>query len=282
MKTIILKSGIGFIVLAMIMVFSCQKEEPAITGSDQEEEATLESVSVGESETDDVLQLADLAEFDLAGNTGGRIAKHFCGTVTRDTVNHQIIIDFGDGCTGPHGRIKSGKIIITYSFEVGDSIPNRIITFENFFINRRGITGTIELRDIAVNDEGNLECTKRLIDLTITFPNGERLTLNGSRTREWIAGAGDNDPTNNIFQLTGSLSGISTKGRSFTSEITEPVIVDWSCAEAGNLARVSGQIGITRLGNFGVRKRIIDYGDGECDNIITIITEKRQYTITVN
>ena len=181
----------------------------------------------------------------------------------------------------PYGRERKGKIIIKYSTEIGDNIANRIITFEDFFVNNKGVSGTIELRDVSVNASGNLQSVKKLIELTISFPNGESMVYNGSRTREWISGAGDDDPTNNVYRITGSVEGKSTNGRSFTHEIVEPIIADWSCAAQGKFARVAGVVEMTRLGGYTNRKRTVDYGDGECDNTIVVTTFRRTYTVTI-
>jgi len=281
MKTKFLKSIYALSLVAGLMLMACDPEDSLRQGSDEEEEQTLESASVAEDATDDALEVAYEIEADLATLEGGRKNTGDCPTVTKDTENKKIIVDFGDGCIGPHGRERSGKIIIAYSGEIGDSIANRIITFENYFVNNKGITGTIELRDIEVNDDGNLQSTKRLLDLTITFPNGESLVFNGSRTREWLSGSGDGNPSNNVYRITGTIQGESTTGRSFTHEITVPIISDWSCAAAGNFARISGRVEMTKLGGYKNRKRIVDYGDGTCDNVITIITIRRTYTVAV-
>ena len=143
-------------------------------------------------------------------------------------------------------------------------------------------THMVELRDVSINANGNLQSTKRLRDLTITFPNGQKVVYNGSRTREWLAGAGDDDPTNNKYKITGTVTGESTTGRSFTQEIVEPIIADWSCAAQGNFARVSGVVEMTKLNGYSVRKRTVYYGDGECDNVITITTFRRTYTVTID
>lgn len=278
MKTKFLKSIYVLALAAGLMLVACN-EDGLRQGSDEEEEQTMEAASVGEEASDDALEIAYEAELELSA--GGRKKVSDCPVVTKDVENKKITVDFGDGCIGPHGRERSGKIIITYSGEIGDSIANRIITFENFFVNNKGVTGTIELRDISINNAGNLQSVKRLIDLTITFPNGESIVFNGDRTREWLSGSGDSDPANNVFRITGSIAGESTTGRSFTHEITVPVISDWSCAAQGNFARISGRVEMTKLGGYKNRKRIVDYGDGECDNIITVITIRRTYTVTV-
>lgn len=270
------------VALAIAVVFSsCDRENELGQGTDEEEEITLQNASVGEEASDDVLEVAYETEVELKNSEGGRRASS-CAEVTNDAVNKIITIDFGDGCVGPHGRERSGKILIKYSSEVGDSIANRIITFENFYVNNKKVEGTIELKDISMNDDGYLQSVKRLIDLKIIFPNGEYIIFNGSRTREWLEGRGDGDASNNKYRITGSMEGISSTGRSFTHEITTPIIADWSCAAEGNFARVSGVVEMTKLGGYVNRKRIVNYGDGTCDNVITITTIRRTYTVTID
>lgn len=281
MKMNFLKSTYGAMMLVGLLAVSCNRDEDMQQGTDTEEEQAVETSSEGEDASDDALEMAYQGEHQLSVS-GGRVKNTLCATVTNDKVNKIITIDFGDGCVGPYGRERKGKIFIAYSSEVGDSIANRIITFGDFFVNNKGVTGTIELRDVSINADGNLQSTKRLKDLTITFPNGQKVVYNGSRTREWLAGAGDDDPTNNKYKITGTVTGESTTGRSFTQEIVEPIIADWSCAAQGNFARVSGVVEMTKLNGYSVRKRTVYYGDGECDNVITITTFRRTYTITVD
>jgi hypothetical protein len=278
MKTKILKSILTIISAATIMV-ACERDERFSQGTDEEEEQTLQSASVSEDASDDALEVVGQIETQMS-HAGGRSAA-ICATVTKDTDNKTITIDFGAGCVGPYGRERSGKIIVAYSGIVGDSLSNRIVTFEDYFVNNKEISGTIELRDIEINDGGNLQSTKKLVDLKIAFPNGEYVVFNGSRTRELISGYADSDPSNNVYKITGSVSGQSTTGRIFTHEITTPIIADWSCAAGGNFARVSGVVEMSSLGGYVARKRTVSYGEGECDNIITVTTFRRTYAVTI-
>lgn len=246
-----------------------------------DEESIMENASVGDNEADDASQISYTAEFE---NKSGRTEKSLpaCAVVTNDKTAKILTIDFGVGCVGAYGRTRSGKILIAYSTTLGDSLSNRIITFENYKVNNKSVEGTVEVRDISINPAGNLQSTRRVTNLKITFPNGKSVTMNGSRTREWIAGRGDNDPTNNKFKITGTLTGVSSTGRTFTHEITSPIIVDFACAKLGNFARVQGVVETTKVGGYGDRKRTVDYGDGTCDKTITITTFRRTYTITVD
>jgi hypothetical protein len=246
-----------------------------------DEEATVQNSAVGDNEADDVSQVSYAAEFDAKSARSER-ALPVCAVVTNDKTNKILTIDFGTGCTGAYGRTRSGKMLIQYSGILGDSAANRTITFENYKVNGKSIEGTIEVRDILKNGAGNLQATRKLTNLKVTFSNGKSVTINGSRTREWIAGAGDTNPDNNKYRITGTLEGSTSTGRSFTQEITTPIVVDFACAKEGKFARVSGVVEITKVGGFGTRKRTVDYGDGTCDNTITVTTFRRTYTITVD
>jgi len=278
MKTKFL-SPILMLSAASILWVGCERDERLSQGSNEEEEQVVESAAESEDASDDALEIVAQTETHLA-NTADR-AVTTCATVSKDADRKQVTIDFGDGCQGPYGRERKGKIIVTYSGAVGDSLANRVITFDNYYVNNRSITGTIELRDVAINEDGNLQSTKKLVDVKVSFPNGEYVILNGSRTRELISGYADNDPANNVYRITGTLSGQTTTGRTFTQEITTPVISNWACAANGSFARVSGVVELTTLGGYAARKRLVDYGDGQCDNVVTITTYRRTFTVTV-
>jgi hypothetical protein len=282
MKMYFLKLSTVLCLIALFGLAACDNELD-LRSNETEEAQIAEAASVGENETDEVLELLDAAETALDPASNGRAATwdYPCAELTNDETAKIITIDFGDGCVGPYGRERSGKVLIAYSGVVNDGVSNRIITFENYEVNNRSVTGTIELRDISENTDGTLESTKRLIDLTVTFPNGESIVYNGSRTRKWLEGVRDGDPSNNVFEITGSVEGVASNGRTFTHRIVEPIVVDWSCRTAGNFARVAGLVEVERLRGFVNRTRSVDYGDGECDDQITITIGSRTFVVTV-
>ena len=82
------------------------------------------------------------------------------------------------------------------------------------------------------------------------------------REREWIAGEDTFYRHDDVYLITGTANGTSTGGFSFTMVITNPLRKEIGCRHM-----VSGTFEFTP-GNRPVR--ILDYGDGECDNIATI------------
>lgn len=257
---------------------SCSDDEALMDNETQEAEMA-QYASVGENESDDILEVLDQAEMSLEGDEAGKVSA-LCAVITNDEENNILTIDFGTGCVGPYGRTRSGKIIVAYSGTVNDGISNRIITFENYTVNNRGVTGSIELRDITVNEDGTISSTKRLVGLTVTFPNGQFVSYTGSRTRLWTEGVRDGDPSNNVFEITGSVEGTWSNGRRFTHTITETIVSNWACAAQGGFARVAGVVEVERLDGFVKRKRITRYGNGTCDNTIVVIIGTRTFEIT--
>ncbi len=255
------------------------KEEPQ--ADVQEELEVAQQTSLSESLSEEDVSFSYLAG-DAVSSSGGRlISDHLrCAEITHNKETNTVIIDFGEGCVGPYGRERSGKIIITYSGAFNDRMANRVITFEDYFVNNRQITGTIELRDLNRNEEGFITATRRLIDYTIHFPNGDTYTSNGSITREWIEGEGDGNPRTNVIRITGFYEGISSRGRAHTIDIVEPVIASFPCRARGGFLRVAGLKEIRWTAEERERIRTVYYGDGSCDNEIVVTVNGRTFTIT--
>lgn len=265
------------LVAAQLTFFACNTEDNS--SDDSEELESAENATLSDTYSDEDIELALNAQDEI--NSGGRTLAETCATISHDEVLKQVTIDFGDGCVGPYGRTRKGKIIVVYSSTLNDDIANRIITFEDYSINNRQISGTINLRDIERNDDGNLQSTKSVVDYKITFPNAEFITTNGSVTRELTAGEGDGILENNELEITGSYITIGSRGTSFTHTITEAIIVKMSCVAEGGQARVAGTIEMKKTGLAGnSRITTIEYGDGTCDGEMVITTPRK--TITVN
>ena len=268
--------------MGIFILSSCEEEDDLTTSelSETEQVEIFSNVTESSNHVDEEIDISYQAQ--LNETSGGREIPLWeeCVTISRDTLSKQVVIDFGDGCTGPYGRTRKGQLIITYGGEFNDMTANRVITFQNYFVNNRQFKGSIELRNINRNEEDHLTATRSLTDFTVIFPSGDSLVTNGSTTREWLEGEGDGDPRTNALRLTGSYEGVSTRGRSFSHEIVEPVIANFNCRFSGGFLRTAGVIEMTITGIRRERVRTIDYGDGSCDSEYTITINDRVTTIT--
>ncbi|MDW3194355.1 MAG: hypothetical protein R8G66_18410 [Cytophagales bacterium] len=257
---------VAFLLTAVIAFALVSCEDSAISESevidlDFATEVTMESAE------EDVTTITDAADelFELSfGRTemGARDEILDCATVERDTVNQIITIDFGDGCEGKRGRVRSGKIIVTYDGNRRTEGSFRSVTFDNFFVDSTQVEGT-RTKTVTAVDAENLSIT---VDITLTggkltFGDGTSATREAQKTRVWSFDAsGDH-----VTTVSGSASGVNREGVSYSMAITEDIVFQRACWRAGVFVPVSG----VKMFTVGESTATIDYGDGECDNLAT-------------
>jgi hypothetical protein len=87
------------------------------------------------------------------------------------------------------------------------------------------------------------------------------ITWNSERTTSLVEGAGDLDFQNNVYETSGTASGINLNGLAYDAEISVPLRIEADCAHITQ--------GVWSLTPEDKATRTIDYGDGTCDNKAT-------------
>jgi hypothetical protein len=100
----------------------------------------------------------------------------------------------------------------------------------------------------------------------ITWPNGEQAKRRVHRIREHHRN--DNNLLDRLI-IYGTAEGNHRNGRGFNIEILEPLVYSRECKQQGVIIPVAG----VKLIKHGQRQITVDYGDGECDNVV-VITNK--------
>lgn len=180
-----------------------------------------------------------------------------------------IILDFGDGCQLNNGATVAGIINLEYGpFENGSRTIN--YTFEDFTYNNHGVTGGGEIVREISNQNGNPQSTVNE-SIIVSF-DGTNITAtrDGLRIAEWVEGVGSGTWMDNIYHITGNWSTVFSNGFTRTGEVTETLVRELSC-----LYLVSGTLEIQQEGFTGA----IDWGNGECDNLATLIVNGQEYPI---
>jgi hypothetical protein len=263
--------------ISLFFLVSCNEGDRFTAISEQEERELARLVST----QDEILDAEQFAIDDIIYDDGGGRLAAGCANVTRHESGNAITVDFGSGCTGPFGRERSGKVIITYGGEFGDHLANRLITFDNYVVNGKQITGTIELRDFTMDESGNPTFTRRHTGLRITWPDGSYFSSEGSVTVTWISGFGDRDLTNNVMEISGSHEGLSSRGRRVTRIITEPLVINFGCWADENFPVVSGRMEVSIEGLRKDRSRTLEFGNGQCDDVVEVTVAGKKYSVTI-
>lgn len=267
-----------FAVLALaftitIVTTSCQKDE----------NKTIDNTSASaddafaESLFDNITKIADEAyntgSVGLKSTNDGMYLSD-CATVTLDTTSfpHMLTIDFGEeNCLCNDGRYRRGKILLSFTGRYWWPGTVLTYTFDDFYVNDNRVEGTKVITNMGYNDEGNYYFNVEVISVIHRIESGKTLSWNSSTVREWIEGATTWNRHDDVYLITGSSNGIRPNGNTWTREIVNPLRVEIGCKWI-----VSGTMEITPE---GLPTRIVDWGNGECDNIITVIVNGVTYTV---
>lgn len=272
-----LRSLLG-IALTSLIFTGCRKKEVLEADTDT---LSASDNSLAESYFTDVNNISDEAATgslsSYKGGSGDGILSA-CATIsfTLNGVDTLMTIDFGaSNCLCLDGRYRRGQILVTWSGAYKDPGHVHTITFNNYFVNDNQIQGTKTVTNNGLNNAGNLSFS---IDINGTVilsqaNGGGTITWVSQRTREFVAGASTPAWADDVYLITGTASGISSTGKSFTAETTSPIRKELACHYI-----VSGTINFTPSGKF---TRSIDFGNGACDNLATVTINGNTYTITL-
>jgi len=186
-----------------------------------------------------------------------------CAVATRDSAEKMITIDFGDGCEGRDGVVRTGSIIIEFDGQFRRSGLTRTVTLENYTANGNAIEGSMSM---TYNGNGD-GYTREVNGAQITTEDGI-FSFSSVKAVVRTEGASTLRPFDDSYEITGSKEGNTRRDIDFTSEITSPLV-----KKRGSIrCRRNIAAGVVEF-TFGDTKAILDYGDGSCD---------RRATLTVN
>jgi hypothetical protein len=206
-------------------------------------------------------------QVDVTAQSDGSLKS--CGTVTLSntlgTFPNTVIIDFGNGCVGTDGRMRSGQIIGIFSGRWRDAGTVVNITTNNYKVNKYAVSGSQTITNNGLNTSNHLSYTVVTANGQVRdTTNNQTIQWNSTKTFEWVAGQGTSWASNgvlgitdDIYHVTGSASGINRNGTPYTAVITERLVRDLSCRWiTDGTVEITPQNGDTRT---------LDFGDGACD-----------------
>lgn len=246
------------VIVCLVVTVGCKKEKEAETKNPS---ANVTKVAM-ENSTSEAAFADAFRQVDKACKENNLKNINSCPVVTITpfdlTYPKDLVIDYGTSCTGDDGAVRSGKILAHLTKSYIDSGSVTTVTFDNYYVNGRKITGTEVITNYGINNAGHHV-------FNVTIQNGNLYSVDGVtaynsvQQREWIQG--DNtllNPLDDVYMITGTANGTTTDGTTYTLTITTPLKVAVNCAWVE-----SGIIEITPLNNPTIS---VNYGNGDCDN----------------
>jgi hypothetical protein len=280
-----------------LLMFSCAKENSQSGTDAQEEEVSqVSGESDAEAETtfneffEDAMGASNDVGIAGSGVFYGRIdtlvpvPRCFTTTITHPTNNFFpaiVVLDFGTtGCSGPDGRVRRGKIRIEYTNRLIYAGAIATTTFDGFYVDDVHIEGIHKITNTS-SGTTNRQFTVELRDAKLTKPNGDYIQWKSDKVITQIEGFITPDFHDDIFSITGSGEGQVRRGNlltGWTSSITEPLIKRLTCRWI-----VKGRLRTTRINSnpTGASVAVLDFGNGNCDNLATITINGVAHQITL-
>ena len=200
-----------------------------------------------------------------------------------------LIIDFGSGCKGIDGRYRSGQLMCEFSGPYRDE--STIIEINPVGYELDNYSVDVQLARVTNNGNngaGQLNYTVEIQNAQISNDDGTS-SWSSTRTRTWVEGSATtwftpdtNQPDDimgvtglldDVYHISGSANGKTRGGVPYSVQIGDPLEVKVGCrwVKAGSLT-ISPQ---------NLNERVINYGDGECDNGATLEVNGNTYNFTM-
>lgn len=270
-KTELTKKALQAIGVAALVFFAACTTDDVEKSSVVDDDALLEAESIAQSDFDEIDDISSNIMGIAESNTGGRIAdvdddRCHCAEITHDRENKTITIDFGDGCKGPNGVVRSGIIFITYTGPRFVPGSEWTVTFRNYYVNRRHIEGLRTVTNISESMDSNPTFHITLEDGKVTWPDETFATREVDKVRVWVRAS---NPLLDEFHILAEsvASGVNRRGIAYKAEVLTDLVYKRNCR---NDRRIRIPVQGTKQIMTRERTCVIDYGEGECDNIIDI------------
>ena len=198
-----------------------------------------------------------------------------CATVVVDEENNTKTIAFSEECEGKRGQSRSGTMIVTYSETQGETGSFRQVTYDDFYLNGVKIEGTRRTEIISIDENGSKTMRTTVTDGKMIYEDGTFKTKSADMTRYTHV---ENDKKQ-YSRLSGSKSGVSTEGVSFSMEITTPIKFVYDCFGEGQRKRGKVPVEGIKVTDDGEQIITTDFGDGTCDTLVEISKDGEVETV---
>ena len=276
MKTNLFKI-MGFFSLLGIIVLACSKSDSSDLPSLTAEEIILAQDDLA---ADDIFNDVDgsvqdqIQELEANGFQTTTLKsdddEYTCLVVTVDYPDSTrfpkvITLDYGTGCRVVYNGdtiFKEGKIIITLTDHFFNPGAQRIITFEDFYVNEMKVEGLLTNTYVGPDENGMNEYNLKIEDGKLIFADedGNRLeyTREADFTKLWDRA---DWPVEDTVYLDGSMWGVTVEGLNYSREIVETLVMV-HCPGYGRRWVIVDGIVVSTIGDS---ETTTDYSDGGCD-----------------
>ncbi|TVT41282.1 hypothetical protein FNT36_07445 [Hymenobacter setariae] len=265
----------------LLLTASCKKNNEVTTST--EDVVSAQDAGLGDEENATTADLVEAAAPQDATASASatvvdapELARLLppCATRTYDAATRTLTLNFGTtNCLCPDGRYRRGVITAVFSGPYRQAGAVVTINRTNYFVNDNQHLGT---RIITNLGSGSFDLVVQ--NASIIFANGGG-TTSWSSQRRYTRTAGFGTPSilDDVYSITGSLTGTNRRGISYTAAIQQPLIKKFAVGCARHFV-----VGTIELTNTNAKAMLLNYdptGTQACDNVASVTQNGRTYTI---
>ena len=151
-----------------VLLYAC-KDEDVINNPDLESTQATQDHLFAEQTFNDVSRI--VKEGFLESGASKSCASY--NLINNNSLDiDTLIINFGTTNCLQNGKLRKGKVVITYSGEYHDSLAIITTTFDNYHINNNLVQGEIVVINQGKNNNGNMHFTTSVNNASIITNNG--------------------------------------------------------------------------------------------------------------
>lgn len=299
MKTRKLIFGLATLVLAgSLMLTSCKKKK-----NETQEEPDKETTSAADNNTAETT-VNDIQGIGAQGSENGSLTTYknpnqtspimqaTCAVLTFSPAAKTFTVDFGTGCVGQDGKLRSGMLIYNYSASTGSATAFR---HPGFAYSVSAVNYVVDGYSVTINNKTVQNTTAAGFNPTVTpltwsisadvkiakpaSAGGGFITwvcnrtlklLNTSDPMVYFGVALPIDWKKAKLQVDGTASGSNASGDTYTANATA-LVRDFTCVpNASQPHRHPFVSGIIKYKPGNKLERTIDFGNGTCDFAYTV------------
>ncbi len=275
MKTQFLRSNpLILVVIVLFFLASCQKGK-----------LNRETITTADNASAEMFWYDVFMEIDEQVKLHGSLQKtsadsnNVCAattiTSTAGAFPKFLTIDYGtDNCSDFYDVLRRGTIEAQFTDQYFRNGSQVLVTLNGYHRNNNTATNGLTITNMGKNSAGNGVWRLQVTDGIITTVDGYEIQWQGIVEFEWTNGTTDTlHVWNDEYAVTGEYSGVNRDSRFFDVNITDPMDFKKGCP----IYR-SGELTITP---DNLKERTVDYGDGTCDNKVTVHVKNRDNEISV-
>lgn len=292
MKVKLIKTGL-LMGVAGLLFFACNKSEnitPSLTADDivlAKDDVSADEIYIDiDASVQDKLVELEESNFQTVAEKSA-IDDFPCLEVTVDYPDSTrfpkvITLDYGTGCEVVFNGdtiFKAGKVIVTLTDHFFNPGAQRIVTFEDFYINEMKVEGILTNTYIGLDDREFLEFNLTVEGGKLIFADDEGNSLEYTRdadfTKYWDR---ERMHAEDTLYVDGMMWGVNAEGQAYSREIIETLTLVHCPGYGRRWVIIDGVVesivdGVSTLS---------DYSDGGCDGTADIIRDGEHHRIRIH